>query len=459
MIDGKTKVCGIMANPVEHSYSPMMQNFFGEETGVNFAYVPLKVEPDMVEEAVKGAYAMNLAGVNVTVPYKQQVMPFLKEIDGGAAAIGAVNTLVRVEGGYRGYNTDAPGLYRAMEEEGISIEGESCILLGAGGGAKAAAWTLGVHGAKQVYLLNRNEERARLLAEEMNGRFGREVFVPMGLDGWREIPKGSYLCLQTTSVGMAPRSEEILIRDEEFYKMIHTGFDIIYRPFETSFMQAVRQAGGRAFNGLSMLIYQGVIAYELWNPEVKIRRETVARIRKMMMDRLTGKKGNVIFIGFMGAGKTTVGQAYARKFSMPFVDTDELIEREAGRSISDIFASEGEEAFRRMETETVRKLREHTEHAVISVGGGLPLREENRRLLRETGTVVYLKIRPETVCSRLAGDDTRPMMRGGNPEERARELLDAREEFYEAASHFSVETDGKTVEEIVEEVGRKGNER
>ena len=93
------------------------------------------------------------------------------------------------------------------------------------------------------------------------------------------------------------------------------------------------------------------------------------------------------------------------------------------------------------------------------MGGGLPLREENRRLLRETGTVVYLKIRPETVCSRLAGDDTRPMMRGGNPEERARELLDAREEFYEAASHFSVETDGKTVEEIVEEVGRKGNER
>ena len=133
--------------------------------------------------------------------------------------------------------------------------------------------------------LNRNEERARLLAEEMNGRFGREVFVPMGLDGWREIPKGSYLCLQTTSVGMAPRSEEILIRDEEFYKMIHTGFDIIYTPFETSFMKAVRQAGGRAFNGLSMLIYQGVIAYELWNPEVKIRRETVARIRKMMMDR------------------------------------------------------------------------------------------------------------------------------------------------------------------------------
>ena len=131
-MDGKTKVCGIMANPVEHSYSPMMQNFFGERTGVNFAYVPLKVEPGMVEEAVKGAYAMNLAGMNVTVPYKQQVIPYLKEVDEGAAAIGAVNTLVRIPGGYRGYNTDAPGLYRAMEEAGIPVEREDCILLGAG---------------------------------------------------------------------------------------------------------------------------------------------------------------------------------------------------------------------------------------------------------------------------------------------------------------------------------------
>lgn len=458
MIDGKTKVCGIMANPVEHSYSPMMQNFFGERTGVNFAYVPLKVEPDMVEEAVKGAYAMNLAGVNVTVPYKQQVMPYLKEMDEGAAAIGAVNTLVRTEGGYKGYNTDAAGLYRAMEEEGISIEGEDCILLGAGGGAKAAAWTLGSHGAENVYLLNRGEERARELAEEMNGRFGRNIFHPMSLGAWREIPEGSYLCVQTTSVGMAPKTEEVLIDDEDFYRKIHTGFDIIYTPFETSFMKAVKKAGGRAYNGLSMLIYQGVIAYELWNPEVKVDRETVREIRRRMKARLTGKGSNVIFIGFMGAGKTTVGQAFASHFSMPFVDTDEMIEREAGKTISDIFAEEGEEAFRRMETETVGKLREKAENTVISVGGGLPLREENRRLLREAGTVVYLKIRPETVCRRLQGDDTRPMMRSEDPQARARELLALREEHYLAASHFAVDTDEKTVEEIVEEVRRREEE-
>lgn len=459
MTDGKTKVCGIMANPVEHSYSPMMQNFFGERTGVNFAYVPLKVEPDLVEEAVKGAYALNLAGLNVTVPYKQQVMPYLKEIDEGAAAIGAVNTLVRIEGGYRGYNTDAAGLLRAMEEEGISIEGESCILLGAGGGAKAAAWTLGAHGAKEVYLLNRSAGRAEALAEEMNRLFGRNLFHPMALDAWREIPDGSYLCIQTTSVGMAPRSEEILIGDEAFYQKIHTGFDIIYTPFETSFMKAVRKAGGRAFNGLSMLIYQGVAAYELWNPGVRVDRETVAEIRRQMKARLTGRGNNVIFIGFMGAGKTTVGQAYARRFSMPFMDTDEIIEREAGRSISDIFAEEGEEAFRRMETETVRRLREHTENTVISVGGGLPLREENRRLLREAGTVVYLKLRPETVYSRLKGDDTRPMMRGDDPEKRARELLAAREAYYVDAAHILVDTDEKTVDELVEEIRRMEEEQ
>ena len=450
MIDGKTRVCGIMANPVEHSYSPMMQNFFAGATGVNLAYVPLKVESGMVEEAVKGAYAMNLLGMNVTVPYKQQVMPFLKEIDEGAAAIGAVNTLVRMEGGYKGYNTDAPGLYRAMAEEGISIEGEECILLGAGGAGKAAAYTLGVHGAKRVYLLNRNRERAVSLAEEMNGKFGREVFFPMGLEEYGNIPEGSYLCIQSTSVGMAPKTEEAPIEDETFYRKIHTGFDIVYTPFETRFMKLVKQAGGRAYNGLSMLIYQGVIANELWNPAVKVSPAAVKEIRCRMEEKLAGRDGNVILIGFMGAGKTTVGQAYASRYGKEFLDTDALIEARAGKTINAIFAEEGEEAFRRMETETVREIGDRMRNTVVSVGGGLPLREENRRLLKAAGTVVYLKSRPETVCERLKGDDTRPMLKGHDPEKRVRELLAAREAAYLDACHFSVDTDGRTQEELAE---------
>ena len=454
-MDGKTKVCGIMANPVEHSYSPMMQNFFGERTGVNFAYVPLKVEPGMVEEAVKGAYAMNLAGMNVTVPYKQQVIPYLKEVDEGAAAIGAVNTLVRIPGGYRGYNTDAPGLYRAMEEAGIPVEGEDCILLGAGGAAKAAAWTLGSHGARAVYILNRSGERAEALAAEMNSRFGGERFRALALADYRQIPDGSYLCVQSTSVGMAPDTEGILIDDEAFYRKIHTGFDLVYTPFTTAFMRAVERAGGRAVNGLSMLIYQGVIAYELWNPGVKVDRETADAVRRRMRASLRGRRDNLIFIGFMGAGKTTVGQAFAGRTGRRFLDTDERIEEQAGKSIPRIFEEDGEEAFRQMETETVRAMGNELWGAVISVGGGLPMREENRRLLKEAGTVIYLRTRPETVCERLKGDDSRPMLKSPDPEKRARELLEARDRFYLEAAHVCVDTDGKTVEEIVEEILQK----
>ncbi len=454
MIDGKTRVCGIMANPVEHSYSPMMQNFFAAHTGMNAVYVPLKVEPDMVEEAVKGAYAMNLAGMNVTVPYKQQVIPFLKEIDPGAAAIGAVNTLVRIPGGYKGYNTDAPGLYRAMAEEGISIEGARCILLGAGGAGKAAAYTLGAHGAEQVYLLNRNRERAVQLAEEMNGSFGRQIFLPMGLEDYGKIPDGSYLCIQSTSVGMAPHTEAAPIEDGEFYKKIAVGFDIVYTPFETRFMKLVRRAGGQAFNGLSMLIYQGVIAYELWNPRAQVSEECVRQIRRRMEDKLLGGTGNMVFIGFMGAGKTTVGRFYAEQLGKDFLDTDSVIEKKTGKTITAIFEDEGEEAFRKMETEILRELKEQVSNTVISVGGGLPLREENRKILKEAGTVVYLRSRPETVWERLKGDDTRPMLKGEHPEERIRELLNIREEAYEEAAHFSVDTDGKTPGEVAELVFR-----
>ncbi len=129
-MDGKTRVCGLIANPVEHSMSPMMHNFFAQRTGVNLAYVPFKVEEDRVGDAVKGAYALNILGMNVTVPHKQRVMEFLSELDEDARAIGAVNTLVRTDEGYKGYNTDGAGFSRALAKAGIRIEGEHCLLMG-----------------------------------------------------------------------------------------------------------------------------------------------------------------------------------------------------------------------------------------------------------------------------------------------------------------------------------------
>lgn len=265
-IDGHTRLCGLIGNPVEHTMSPVIHNTLAGLEGRNLVYVPFHVEKGAVEQAVLGAYALNILGLNVTVPYKSEVMCSLTDIDEMAEKIGAVNTLVRTETGYKGYNTDMMGLYRAMCSENIRLQGEEIILLGAGGAARAVAFLCVSKGAAAVYIMNRTYEKAKQVADEVNLSFHTKCVIPMGMDGYRELPGDrKYLAIQATSVGLYPRTEEAVIEDKEFYEKIHTGFDLIYRPLETRFMSLVKAAGGQAYHGLKMLLYQGVIAYELWN--------------------------------------------------------------------------------------------------------------------------------------------------------------------------------------------------
>lgn len=280
-IDGKTRTCGLIGNPVEHTLSPVIHNTLAQRLGHNLVYVPFLVEKGKVADAVKGADALNLLGMNVTVPYKSEVIDSLKDIDVLAKNIGAVNTLVKTEGGYKGYNTDMEGLYRAMDSEGIRIEGEDIILLGAGGAARAVAYLCASKGAKTVYLLNRTLEKAQTVAGEVNQTIGRAVIVPMVLDDYKKLPEEQFLAIQGTSVGLYPNVEDAVITDKEFYQKVHTGFDLIYSPWETKFMKLVKENGGVSYNGLKMLLYQGIIAYELWN-DVKVSEEDAAVVYEKM---------------------------------------------------------------------------------------------------------------------------------------------------------------------------------
>lgn len=280
-IDGHTRLCGLIGNPVEHTLSPVIHNTLAEKLGHNLVYVPFLVEKGQIEAAVKGAYGLNILGMNVTVPYKSDVIPYLKEIDRLAERIGAVNTLVRIEGGYQGYNTDILGLYRALCRENIKIFGEKAVLLGAGGAARAAAFLCAEKGAEKVYLLNRSVDKAKQLAQEINEAFDRECIVPMAVTDYEKLPEEKMLVLQGTSVGLYPNVDQALITDQEFYKRVHTGYDLIYKPEETMFMRLVKEAGGRAYNGLTMLLYQGIIAYELWN-QVDVSEEDAGEIYDIM---------------------------------------------------------------------------------------------------------------------------------------------------------------------------------
>lgn len=264
-VTGKTAVCGLIGNPVEHTLSPLIHNTLSQLLEMELVYVPFLVEEERVGEAVKGAYALNIKGLNATVPHKSAVIPHLCEVDELAARIGAVNTLVRTDGGYKGYNTDMPGLYRQLQSEGVELAGKEVVLLGAGGAARAVAFMCVQYGAQKVYILNRTLEKAQAVAKEVNESFGKECMIPMALADYHRIPKKKYLVIQGTSIGLSPNVDDVVIDDPEFYELVETGVDLIYKPAETKFMKLVKATGAKAYNGLKMLLYQGIIAYELWN--------------------------------------------------------------------------------------------------------------------------------------------------------------------------------------------------
>ena len=284
-IDGFTRVCGVMGNPVEHTMSPAIHNTLARRLGENLVYVPFRVPQGQAGEAVQGAYALNLLGVNVTVPYKRDVIPYLKEIDPLAETIGAVNTLVRTEGGFKGYNTDMPGLYRAMCEDGVKIEGEDVLILGAGGVARAVAILAAQKGVRQIVILNRTPEKAQRIADEVNALADRGLARARRLAEYADIPGDGYLAIQATNVGMFPKTEEAVVEDAFFYKKIKTGYDLVFNPARTRFMRLTEESGGRAFGGLKMLLYQGIIAYELWTGarvDAELAREAYGAMKEAM---------------------------------------------------------------------------------------------------------------------------------------------------------------------------------
>lgn len=284
--NGETRTCGLIGNPVEHTLSPLLQNYLAEETGTNMVYVPFHVEKGRLEEAVKGAHALNLLGCNVTVPYKTDVVKYVTELDDMAARIGAVNTLVRNEHGFKGYNTDMLGLYRAMLNDGVDPEGRECVILGAGGVARAVAVLLLEKKASHVYILNRTLERAQAIAEEVNQMAGSEFVKAYTLKEYDKLPGDQkFLVIQATNVGMHPHIEEVVIEEEAFYERVEVGYDLIFNPGDTRFMQMTSRGGGKAYNGAKMLVYQGIIAFELWNG-ITISQKTAEVVNQLVAEAL-----------------------------------------------------------------------------------------------------------------------------------------------------------------------------
>ena len=285
MIIGEIKRYLRDSNPVGHSISPVIHNTLADLCGIDMVYTTFKVEKGAVDTAVKGAYALDILGLNVTVPHKQEVIGTLESVDPLAEAIGAVNTLVRTEHGYKGYNTDILGLERELEEEQVELKDSPVILLGAGGAARAIAFLCVSKGAKEVAILNRTEEKAAVIAEDVNRHLQSKAAYAMKLSDYGKLTGENYVVIQTTSVGLYPNCDDAVIEDEDFYKRAAVGVDIIYNPAETKFMKLMKAQGKPAYNGLKMLLYQGVSAFELWN-DIKISKENIRKVYENMQKKL-----------------------------------------------------------------------------------------------------------------------------------------------------------------------------
>ena len=215
--DGNTGVLGIIGNPVRHTMSPLIHGMFAEMTDLNLVYVPFEVPEGGLKNAVRGAFELGIKGMNVTVPYKSEVIRYLKYTDPMAQSVGAVNTLVRDDNlkGYRGYNTDMSGLYRAMQSEGIELEGETVVILGAGGVARPTAHLCIKKGARKVYILNRTLDKAVAIADELED----DRVIPMDIADYHKVllEEKSFFAIQCTSVGLFPDVNSAVIEDPEFY--------------------------------------------------------------------------------------------------------------------------------------------------------------------------------------------------------------------------------------------------
>jgi shikimate dehydrogenase len=254
---------GIFGYPVTHSRSPAMHNAAFRALKLNYYYLPFAVTPAGLADAVRAIRALGLAGVNLTIPHKERVLPYLDELSAEARRIGAVNTVVNHRGRLIGHNTDGRGFLLALQAVWkMSLRGRGVCLLGAGGAARAVAMALVDAGVERLFIANRHLNRAQRLARAIRGRGTRVRAIPLSDDALQRAAADCDCLVNATAVGLRPGDPRLASRT--VVKRFSSVCDLIYQPSVTPLLRDARAAGCRTMNGLSMLVYQGALSFELW---------------------------------------------------------------------------------------------------------------------------------------------------------------------------------------------------
>ncbi len=263
-INGQTRIVGVIGDPVQHSRSPQMHNAAIVERKLDYVYVPFHVRSGELREAIEGFKALNVLGVNVTIPHKQTVMSILDDVSHEATLIGAANTLIFCDGRVSGDNTDAQGFLRAMTEEGIDIPvGGSAVVLGAGGAARAVVVALALSGLDLITIANRTGWKAIQFEKDLATISETEISaVDLASNQLNLAIRSADLLVNTTSVGMQ-ETDQLLI-DPDFLNPGTIVYEIVYTPPETPLLRVAREKGCQTIGGIGMLVHQGAIAFEKW---------------------------------------------------------------------------------------------------------------------------------------------------------------------------------------------------
>lgn len=413
---------GLLGERLSHSFSPRIHAAL---VGHRYTYALFERSREALESFIKG---QDWDALNVTIPYKQAVMPFLDVISEEALRIGAVNTITRLpDGRLKGDNTDYFGFARTLSAFDCIPKGKKALVLGNGGAAATAVAVLTDLGA-HVVVLGRSEHSV--------GGISPEPYTTA-----YESHTDAEIVVNCTPVGMYPKLIGQSPVELRRLNRVSAVFDMVYNPARTALLQEAAALGIPACNGLLMLVAQAKRAGELFLGE-KISDQCIAPI----LEDITRETENVVLVGMPGSGKSTIGRALAEALDRPFLDTDAMVVEAAGCSIPEIFANQGEAYFRALETEAVRKAGMMS-GAVIATGGGVVTRACNYPPLSQNGRIIFLK----RSLHRLSKTG-RPLSQTTSMEE----LYARRLPLYREFADLEIHNDGSkadTIEEILRALG------
>lgn len=399
--------CGLLGRKLGHSYSPQIHAQLAD-----YSYELFEKEPEELENFLRNG---DFSGINVTVPYKKDVIPYLDELTPRAKKLGAVNTIVRRDGKLIGHNTDYFGFLTMVQSSGLDVKGKKVLVLGSGGASNTAAAVLEELDA-QVIVISRN---------------GENSYANLHLHA------DAALIVNTTPVGMYPNTGKSPI-DLDLFPKLEGVLDVVYNPARTQILLDAEKRGLVAVNGLLMLVAQAKEAAE-WFADTSFSNEKIPEIHNSLRRQME----NIILIGMPGCGKSTIGKGLAEALGKEFVDADQALEAHFGRPITEIIPQDGEAAFRAMETEILEMLGKKS-GLILATGGGCITQPRNYPLLHQNGCLFWLK------------RDLQKLPTHGRPlsqKNKLSELYKVRKPLYQAFADVTIDNDGdtnQTIQQILE---------